>query len=129
MFGLDDDMDPLGLGSHGAAAEISPVREKSAKGKTKTVGVLEKKANMTVVGGEVVIGREGRGDVKFVMLVSYTYRSDEPPVDDDPDLKSRTSTTPAKITPELKTFSFYTVVDLGVIVPKEETRLELADMN
>ena len=33
-------------------------------GKAKTVGVLEKKANTTYIGGEVVIGKEARGDVK-----------------------------------------------------------------
>lgn len=57
MFGIDDD-DLLGHGG------MSPVKERGTKGKVKTVGVLEKKANMTVVGGEVVLSKEGRGDVK-----------------------------------------------------------------
>lgn len=55
MFGLDDEeTSASGIGS-------SPTK---ARGKAKTVGVLEKKANTTIVGGEVVISREGRGDVK-----------------------------------------------------------------
>jgi dynactin-4 len=33
-------------------------------GKAKTVGVLEKKANTTYIGGEVVIGKEAEGDLK-----------------------------------------------------------------
>jgi dynactin-4 len=33
-------------------------------GKAKTVGVLEKKANTTYISGEVVIGKEAKGDVK-----------------------------------------------------------------
>lgn len=33
-------------------------------GKAKTVGVLEKKTNTTYIGGEVVIGKEAKGDVK-----------------------------------------------------------------
>ena len=33
-------------------------------GKAKTVGVLERKANTTYIGGEVVIGKEAKGDVK-----------------------------------------------------------------
>ena len=33
-------------------------------GKVKTVGVLERKANTTYIGGEVVIGKEAQGDVK-----------------------------------------------------------------
>jgi hypothetical protein len=36
----------------------------SRSGKAKTVGVLEKKANTTYIGGEVVIGKEAKGDVK-----------------------------------------------------------------
>lgn len=33
-------------------------------GKVKTVGVLERKANTTYIGGEVVIGKEAQGDLK-----------------------------------------------------------------
>ena len=54
MYGIDDD-DLLGL---------SPVKDRGARGKMKTVGVLEKKANTTVVGGEVMLERDARGDVK-----------------------------------------------------------------
>jgi dynactin-4 len=108
MFGLEDD--ELGL-------EVGRTRDKDGKGKVKTVGVLEKRANVTVVGGEVVIGKEARGHVKFNMLVSYTYRSDDPlPSEDGAGTPSRTV---AK-TPEVKTFTFYTVVDLGPILPREE---------
>lgn len=57
MFGLDDD-DEFGI------AGRVPGREKDSRGKVKMVGVLEKKANVTVVGGEVVIGKEARGNVK-----------------------------------------------------------------
>ncbi|KAG1742310.1 dynactin p62 family-domain-containing protein [Suillus paluster] len=108
MFGLEDD--ELGL-------ELGRSRDKDGKGKVKTVGVLEKRANVTVVGGEVVIGKEARGQVKFNMLVSYTYRSDDPlPSEDGAGTPSRTV---AK-TPEVKTFTFYTVVDIGSILPREE---------
>lgn len=55
MFGIEDD-DELGLGRAG--------RERDGRGRVKTVGVLEKRANVTVVGGEVVIGKEARGGVK-----------------------------------------------------------------
>lgn len=109
MFGLEDD--ELGL-------EMGRTRDKDGKGKVKTVGVLEKRANVTVVGGEVVIGKEARGHVKFNMLVSYTYRSDDPlPSEDGVGTPSRAAV--AK-TPEVKTFTFYTVVDLGPILPREE---------
>lgn len=57
---------------------------------------------------------------QFNMLVSYTYRSDDPvePGDGSPTKPS------ASKAPETKTFAFYTVVDLGVIVPKEEPKLD-----
>ncbi|KAJ7620011.1 dynactin p62 family-domain-containing protein [Mycena polygramma] len=57
MFGLDDEF--------GIAGRL-PGREKDARASrpAKVVGVLEKKANMTLVGGEVVIGKEARGHVK-----------------------------------------------------------------
>ncbi|GJJ15647.1 hypothetical protein Clacol_009925 [Clathrus columnatus] len=95
-----------------------PEREVRAKTRNKTVGVLEKKANTTVIGGEVVIGKDGRGDVKFNMLVSYTYRSDDI---GSSEVEGGASKTPKALALETKTFSFYTVVDLGVIVPKDES--------
>ena len=48
----------------GIARGAVTAREKERPAKTKTVGVLEKKGNLTVVGGEVVIGKEARGNVK-----------------------------------------------------------------
>ena len=55
-------------------------------------------------------------DVQFNMLVSYTYRSDDPlPSEDGAGTPSRTVVK----SPEVKTFSFYTVVDLGPVVAKE----------
>ena len=51
------------------------------------------------------------------MLVSYTYRSDDPAPSED----NEAARSPTK-GPEVKTFSFYTVVDLGAITPKEVTQ-------
>jgi dynactin 4 len=62
MFGGDDD--ELGLGSPRKVG-----KDKDGRTKTKTVGVLERKANLTVVGGEVVIGKEARGNVKVHFMV------------------------------------------------------------
>ncbi|KAG6829514.1 hypothetical protein H0H92_004316 [Tricholoma furcatifolium] len=111
MFGVDED-DDFGLGRSG--------REKD-RGKAKTVGVLEKRANTTIVGGEVVIGKEARGSVRFNMLVQFTYRSDDTAPSEGHD-GSPSKTTKA---PEIKTFTFYTVVDLGNIIPREEHRMEV----
>ena len=61
------------------------------------------------------------------MLVSYTYRSDDAGIDEE---KADANTSSNKISStkkeqaavgadNMKTFSFYTVVDLGAIAPKE----------
>ena len=57
MFGVDGD-ETVGLGG----------KESDAKSRNRTVGVLERRANVTLVGGEVVIGKEARGAVKVVFF-------------------------------------------------------------
>jgi len=66
------------------------------------------------------------------MLVSYTYRADDASPDDGKADTSTTATPSSKLKKEsstgagenMKTFSFYTVVDLGVIASKEMTAEE-----
>ncbi|TFK52164.1 hypothetical protein OE88DRAFT_1627825 [Heliocybe sulcata] len=112
MFGAEDeDMEDIDARG-GRAGE--------GKSKAKTVGVLEKRANVTVIGGEVVISKEATGNVKFNMLVSYTYRSDDPAGEENEGAPSRTVGKP-----EMKTFSFSTVVDLGPVIAREETRMDV----
>ncbi|KAJ7069535.1 dynactin p62 family-domain-containing protein [Mycena amicta] len=135
MFGLDDDEE------FGVAGRMPGTRERDGAaggggggggtGRVKTVGVLEKKANMTVVGGEVVIGKEARGNVKFNMLVSYTYRSDDPAPSESNDGDGPGSSSKAAATkaPETKTFQFYTVVDLGPIIPREEREPRVSELD
>jgi dynactin 4 len=55
------------------------------------------------------------------MLVTYTYRSDDPAPSEsnEGDGPSKTPTKP----PEIKTFAFYTVVTLGQIIPREILRV------
>ncbi|KAF5380690.1 hypothetical protein D9757_007058 [Collybiopsis confluens] len=117
----DDDEDMFGLDDEELEARLSG-REKDTRAKSKTVGVLEKKANVTVVGGEVALGKEAHGEIKFNMLVAYTYRSDDPTPSDGHDVS------PSKKAPETKTFAFYTVVNLGMIIPKNEPRLEVDEI-
>ncbi|KAF9061428.1 dynactin p62 [Rhodocollybia butyracea] len=115
----EDDEDMFALDDDELEARLSG-REKEPKAKSKTVGVLEKRANVTVVGGEVALGKEARGEIKFNMLVAYTYRSDDPTPSEGHDISPS-----KKAVPETKTFAFYTVVDLGAIIPKDEdSRLE-----
>ncbi|KAI0040046.1 hypothetical protein FA95DRAFT_929315 [Auriscalpium vulgare] len=116
----EDDEDMFGVDGDEFGLESRDGRETQGKAKSKTVGVLEKRANVTIVGGEVVIGKDARGEVKFNMLVSYTYRSDDAlPEDEVRGTPSRTSKAP-----EMKTFSFSTAVNLGPVVPREENRMD-----
>ncbi|CAE6429976.1 unnamed protein product [Rhizoctonia solani] len=88
------------------------------RGKSGTIGVLEKKANMLRIGGEVAISRDGSGDIKFTMLVTYQYRAEEP-ADEQPH-----GHTDRSAGSQVKSFSFLTMVNLGPIVSREPARGE-----
>jgi dynactin-4 len=66
MFGVEDD--ELGIGGHTATVPTSSsskaARDKDGRTRPMPVGVLERKSNKTVVGGEVMIGKEARGHIK-----------------------------------------------------------------
>lgn len=55
--------------------------------------------------------------LQFNMLVSYTYRSDDPEPGDEPATPSRSQAQERQ--PVMKTFSFYTVVDLGTVIVRD----------
>ncbi|KAG9077363.1 hypothetical protein FS749_010762 [Ceratobasidium sp. UAMH 11750] len=90
------------------------VSANASRGKPGTIGILERRANMIRIGGEVAVSRDGIGDVKFVMLVTYQYRAEEPAEDQAQASRGASS--------QLKSFSFLTMLNLGTIVPKEPTR-------
>ncbi|KAH9948910.1 dynactin p62 [Amylocystis lapponica] len=117
MFGLDDD--ELDLDGRGGRLH------RDGRGKSRTVGVLEKRANVTVVAGEIILSKEARGNVKFNMLVSYTYRSDDPEPSEDNEMGTPSRPHVPNKPPEMKNFSFYTVVDLGTVVRREESRSDI----
>ena len=60
------------------------------------------------------------GALQFNMLVSYTYRSDDPLAEDD----VRATPSRKEKVPEMKTFTFYTVVDLGMVVPRATAEVD-----
>lgn len=61
----DDDEDMFGVEEGDDFGIRGGAREKDGRSsRSKTVGVLEKRANVTIVGGEVVIGKEAQGNVK-----------------------------------------------------------------
>jgi dynactin-4 len=59
---------------------------------------------------------------QFNMMVTFTYHEtsiDDQEVADPPSSRSAAA---QKQQPEMKTFSFYTLVDLGPVAPREEPR-------
>ena len=65
------------LGDDRRQASTSTSGGTTRGGKVKTVGVLERKANTTYIGGEVVVGKEAQGDLKVGKLeicISVTER-------------------------------------------------------
>ena len=62
--------------------------------------------------------------LQFNLLVSYTYRSDDPAPSESNEMDG-SSSKPLSKPPEIKTFAFYTVVDLGCIIPRDETRADI----
>ncbi|KAF8606989.1 dynactin p62 [Ceratobasidium sp. AG-I] len=87
-----------------------------SRGKSGTIGVLERRANMIRVGGEVAVSRDGTGDIKFTMLVTYQYRAEEPAEDQT---QGHAGRSPAS---QLKSFSFLTMLNLGTIHTKEQLK-------
>ncbi|KAL7280129.1 hypothetical protein ACG7TL_006546 [Trametes sanguinea] len=121
----DDEEDMFGLDDDGMEVDARGKKSKDGRGKSRSVGIVERRANVTVVSGEVLIPKDARGDVKFNMLVSYTYRSDDPETVDDAEAGTPSRSQATSRAPEMKNFSFYTVVDLGTIAHREETRLSV----
>lgn len=60
----DDDEDMFGGEGEGEGEDFDGHSAKDSRGKSRTVGVLERRANVTTVGGEVMISKEARGDIK-----------------------------------------------------------------
>ncbi|CCO30736.1 dynactin 4 [Rhizoctonia solani AG-1 IB] len=111
-------LDALEGGAGLADAVKAGTDGRSHRGKSGTIGVLEKRANMIRIGGEVSVSRDGSGDVKFTMLVTYQYRAEEP-ADEQPH-----GHTDRGASSQVKSFSFLTMVNLGPIVSKEPARGE-----
>ncbi|KAF8139178.1 hypothetical protein K438DRAFT_2118809 [Mycena galopus ATCC 62051] len=80
---------------------------------TASSAILEKKANVTVVEGEVGVAEDLRGSVKFHMRVAYTYPAATLVV---PSESNGAVGTASETEREVESFAFLTVVDLGLIV-------------
>ncbi|KAL4245700.1 Dynactin subunit 4 [Abortiporus biennis] len=120
-WGLEEEDDDDMFGGEDDEFDAARSGQKDAKARGRNVAIIERRANITVIGGEVMIAKEAKGNVKFNMLVTYTYRSDDPEPTDPSLSPSKSKGSKA---PEIKTFSFYTVVELGKIVPREEPKPE-----
>jgi dynactin-4 len=60
-----DEEESGGVGSNKGSRD----RDGKSKARAKSVGVLERRANTTLVGGEVIIGKEARGRLKVCRAV------------------------------------------------------------
>ena len=58
------------------------------------------------------------------MLVTYTYRSDDPEPEGETEGLSPSKAHGHSKAPEMKTFSFYTVVELGKIIERDESKMD-----
>lgn len=115
MFDEDDLEQMLSGNSSGGGIGLG-ADSRGGRASKSHIGVLERKANVTRVGGEVLIGRDASGEVKFNMQVSYTYRADDSAADTTSPKKTGKDD-PAGVG-EMKTFTFFTLVSLGSIAPK-----------
>ncbi|KAG9037030.1 hypothetical protein FRB95_007325 [Tulasnella sp. JGI-2019a] len=121
MFDEDDleEMLSPGGGDAGRKTGTGSSRMGTRPGKA-NVGVLERKANTTKIGGEVSISREGSGEVKFNLQVSYTYRADDTGVTEELSSGKKDGGEGT-----IKTFSFFALVTLGTIVAKDDGTIRL----
>ncbi|KAJ1303255.1 hypothetical protein OPQ81_011452 [Rhizoctonia solani] len=113
-------LDALEGGAGLADAVKAGADGRSHRGKSGTIGVLEKRANMIRIGGEVAVSRDGSGDIKFTMLVTYQYRAEEPADEQSHGHADKSAAS------QVKSFSFLTMVNLGPIVSKDPARGEHA---
>lgn len=108
-------------------------------------GVLAKRANKTVVQLDLAVGREASGEVRVPLYVTYTYTAEDPLApagrntivkdkkSKDIDIEGKkqdpasTSRETARVAlqndqdatqPQLKSFSFWTSISLGRVVPR-----------
>lgn len=102
-------------------------------------GVLAKKANKTVVQLDLAVGREASGHVRIPLYITYTYTAEDPllltkqKANKQQETTSSTTQVSAStanpgdvsvnnydegVNPNLKTFSFWTSVPLGCVVPR-----------
>lgn len=73
MFGVEDDELGIGIGDTGRG-----VRDKEHRGRLKNVGVLERRANITIVGGEVNVKPGVRGSIKVCIFLLGRPWTDRP---------------------------------------------------
>jgi len=130
--GEDEDNDDGG----GGLASIS-----DTKGRKHAPGILAKRGNKTVVQLDLAVGKEATGEVRIPLYITYTYTAEDPLVSGGISAKDKSSKnivedksrqTPVHSAAEstlqshlaesrdsnLKSFSFWTSIPLGRVVPR-----------
>ncbi|KAF8324319.1 dynactin p62 family-domain-containing protein [Cantharellus anzutake] len=108
----EDDIEDLLAGRESSPAPGRDDTKRETNKESSNVGFLERRANITKIGGEVIVGNESSNPLQFNLLISYTYRAEE----QSSSVEVSTADAPSRSTGgETKTFSFYITVNLGPV--------------
>ncbi|GAA6002127.1 uncharacterized protein JCM10292_000768 [Rhodotorula paludigena] len=107
--------DEAGAGADGdASGRASPTKRKRRGGP----GIVERRMNRTTVVMEVAVGRDASGPQWANMLVTYVYQADDSAGGAPPSPTKSTHKKGAAAAADVKSFSFWTLVPLGTVVPR-----------
>ncbi|KAG0667261.1 hypothetical protein C6P46_002673 [Rhodotorula mucilaginosa] len=98
-------------GAGGGDGRTSPSKRSRKNG----AGIVERRMNRTTVAMDVAVARDAVGPLKASMLVTYVYQADDEPAPPPSPTKSPQKSGSA---PEVKSFSFWTLIPLGTVVPR-----------
>ncbi|KAM0749372.1 dynactin p62 [Meredithblackwellia eburnea MCA 4105] len=91
-------------------------------------GIVERKMNRTTITMDVNIAKDTLGPVRANMLVTYVYQSDDggaPPSPTKSPMKKGSGSGGGE-KDDVKTFSFWTLLTLGTVMPRAEPRRSMA---
>ncbi|GEM07398.1 dynactin 4 [Rhodotorula toruloides] len=109
----DEEDGEVAGGADGGDGRASPTKRKGKGGP----GIVERKMNRTTISMDVAIAKDVVGSLRANMLVTYVYQADDA-VPPSPNKSPQKGGSKAQ---DVKTFSFWTLVPLGTVVPRPAT--------
>ncbi|BGP00424.1 hypothetical protein NBRC10513v2_003674 [Rhodotorula toruloides] len=109
----EDQEDEEDAGGEEGDGRASPTKRKGKGGP----GIVERKMNRTTIAMDVAIAKDAVGPLRANMLVTYVYQADDA-VPPSPTKSPQKGGSKAQ---DVKTFSFWTLVPLGTVVPRPMT--------